>query len=80
MKAVKIKTAVVGKDSTKGLQTPRFRLHSGNTNPSELMVAHYGVAPRFVNEQPEVEVTNVYRVVDILNEYIDEYHEKHKED
>jgi len=66
MKAVKIKTAVVGKDSTKGLQTPRFRLHSGNTNPSELMVAHYGVSPRFVNQQPDVEVTNVYKVLDIL--------------
>ena len=80
MKAVKINTAVVGKDSTKGLQKPRFRLYSGEADASELMVAHYGVSPRFVNQQPEVEVTNVYRVVDILNEYIDEYHDKHKED
>ena len=71
---------VVGKDSTRGLQTPRFRLHSGETNPSELMVAHYGIAPRFVNEQPDVEVTNIYNVVDILNECIDDYHEKHKDD
>ncbi len=80
MKAVKIKTAVVGKDDTKGLQKPRFRLYSGETDSTELMVAHYGVSPKFVNQQPEVEVTNVYRVVDVLNEYIDEYHEKHKED
>ena len=80
MKKVNIKSMVVGKDITKGLQTPKFRLHSGDTNPSELMVAHYGLAPRFVNQQPKVEVTNVYKVVDILNEYIDEYHDKHKED
>jgi len=80
MKKVNIKTMVVGKDSTRGLQTPRFRLHSGDTNPSELMVAHYGIAPRFVNEQPDVEVTNIYNVVDILNECIDDYHEKHKDD
>ena len=80
MKKVNIKTMVVGKDETKGLQTPRFKLHSGDTNPSDLMVAHYGLAPRFVNEQPEVEVTNVYRIVDILNECIDDYHERHKDD
>ena len=71
---------VVGKDSTRGLQTPRFRLHSGDTNPSDLMVAHYGLAPSFVNQQPEVEVTNVYKIVDILNECIDDYHERHKDD
>ena len=71
---------VGGKDSTRGLQTPRFRLHSGDTNPNELMVAHYGLAPRFVNQQPEVEVTNVYKIVDILNECIDDYHERHKDD
>ena len=70
MKEVKIKTAVVGKDNTKGLQKPRFRLYSGETDSTELMVAHYGVSPKFVNQQPEVEVTNVYRVVDVLNEYI----------
>jgi hypothetical protein len=75
MKKVNIKTMVVGKDSTRGLQTPRFRLHSGDTNPNELMVA-----PRFVNQQPEVEVTNVYKIVDILNECIDDYHERHKDD
>ena len=80
MKAVKINTAVVGKDDTKGLQKPRFRLYSGETKSSDLMVAHYGVSPRFVNQQPEVEVTNVYRVVDILNECIDDYHENHKDD
>jgi len=80
MKAVKIKTAVVGKDSTKGLQKPRFRLYSGEADASELMVAHYGVSPRFVNQQPDVEVTNVYKIVDILNECIDDYHERHKED
>ena len=80
MKKVKIKTTIVGKDKTRGLQTPRFRLHSGDTNPSELMVAHYGVSSRFVNEQPEAEVTNIYKVVDILKECIDDYHENHKDD
>jgi|TARA_R110000823_G_scaffold223455_2_gene351583 hypothetical protein len=80
MKAVKIKTAVVGKDDTKGLQKPRFRLYSGETDSINLMVAHYGVSPKFVNQQPEVEVTNVYKVVDILNECIDDYHERHKDD
>jgi hypothetical protein len=44
------------------------------------MVAHYGLTPRFVNQQPEVEVTNVYKIVDILNECIDDYHERHKDD
>ena len=53
MKEVKIKTAVVGKDNTKGLQKPRFRLYSGETDSTELMVAHYGVSPKFVNQQPE---------------------------
>jgi hypothetical protein len=38
------------------------------------MVAHY----EFINE--DVEVTNVYRVVDILNECIDDYHKNHKDD
>ena len=81
MKAVaEIKIQVVGKDSTKGLSTPRFRLYSGGTDSSDLMIAHYGVSHKFVNQQPEVEVTNVYKVVDVLNECIDDYHERHKED
>ena len=77
MRAVNVKTIVVGKDETKGLQTPRFRLHSGDENPNNIMVVHYGVIQR---ETPETEVTNVYKVIDILNEYIDDYHEKHKDD
>ena len=74
MKKVNIKSMVVGKDITKGLQTPKFRLHSGDENPNNIMVAHY----EFINE--DVEVTNVYRVVDILNECIDDYHKNHKDD
>lgn len=80
MKAVKVETQVVGKDSTKGLSTPRFRLYSGGTKANELIVAHYGVSHKFVDQQPEVEVTNIYKIKDILDECIDDYHEKHKED
>ena len=80
MKEAYLKSTVVGKDTTKGLQTPRFRLHSGETNPQDLVVFHYGLLPRAVNQQPEVDVTNTYNVVDILNECIDDYHERHKDD
>ena len=43
MKEVNIKAQVVGKDSTRGLQTPRFRLFSGETNAKDIEVFHYGI-------------------------------------
>ena len=69
MKKVKIQEMVIGKNPT-GLRTPRFRLMSGETNPLDLMVVHYK------DLHGEAMVTDVYKVVDILNEYVDEYHQK----
>lgn len=80
MKEVNIRAQVVGKDSTRGLQTPRFRLFSGETNAKDIEVFHYGIISKDVDEMPDIEVTNVYKVVDVLNECIDDYHERHKED
>jgi len=56
------------------LQTPRFRLHTGDKNPNDIFVAHY----EYIDG--DVEVTNVYKIINILNECIDDYHESHKDD
>jgi len=79
MKEIKRYSEIIGKDETKGLQTPRFRLHSGQMNPSNINVIHYAVVQK-EEDLSEVEITNIYKVVDILNEVIDDYHEKHKND
>jgi len=69
MKKIKIREMVIGKNPT-GLSTPRFRLMSGETNPLDLMVVHY----KYLHG--DAVVTDVYKVIDILNEYVDEYHQK----
>ena len=79
MKEIIKYSEAVGKDETKGLQTPKFRLHSGQMNPSNINVIHYAVVQK-EEDLSEVEITNIYKVVDILNEVIDDYHEKHKND
>ena len=79
MKEIIKYSEAVGKDETKGLQTPKFRLHSGQMNPSNINVIHYAVVQK-EEDLSEVEITNIYKVVDILNECIDDYHEKHKDD
>ena len=43
---------------------------SGETNPLDLMVVHY----KYLHG--DAVVTDVYKVIDILNEYVDEYHQK----
>jgi len=70
----KLHSTSVGRDKTRGLQTPRFRLHTGDKNPNDVFVAHY----EYIDG--DVEVTNVYKIVNILNECIDDYHEKYKDD
>lgn len=80
MKKVNSKIIAVGKDETKGLQTPRFRLHIYDSNANDIFVAHYGISVKEVNSPPEAEITNIYKIADILNECIDDYHEKHKDD
>ena len=74
----KLNSTVVGRDKTRGLQTPRFRLHTGKKNPSDISVLHYDVVRKDAAGIPDVEVTNTYSIIDILNECIDDYHERHK--
>lgn len=68
-------STIVGKDD---LSTPRFRLHTGKKNPSDISVLHYDVVRKDAAGIPDVEVTNTYSIIDILNECIDDYHDRHK--
>ena len=68
-------STIVGNDD---LSTPRFRLHTGKKNPSDISVLHYDVVRKDAACIPDVEVTNTYSIIDILNECIDDYHERHK--
>ncbi len=80
MKKTSKKIIPVGKDNTNGLQTPRFRLHIHNDNADDIFVVHYGISVQEVNSPPHENITNVYNIVDILNECIDDYHDRHRED
>ena len=68
-------STIVGKDD---LSTPRFRLHTGKKYPSDISVLHYDVVRKDASGVPDVEVTNTYSIIDILNECIDDYHDRHK--
>ena len=37
----KLHSTSVGKDKTRGLQTPRFRLHTGDKNPNDVFVVMF---------------------------------------
>tara|TARA_R110000744_G_scaffold177403_5_gene296208 strand:- start:1802 stop:2041 length:240 start_codon:yes stop_codon:yes gene_type:complete len=73
IKAVKF----VGKSN---LSTPRFRIIGGieNKNPQDIVIAHYDTVTKEEDGAPEVYITNTYNIVDILNECIDDYHERHR--
>jgi len=69
MSKKKVHQIAIGKRS-KG--DPKFRLFSESTNPNNLVVANYGVVMR--DGMPTLEIVKVYKLVDILNDVIDDYH------
>ena len=49
-----------------------------NYHPKDLVVVKYDAVQKEVDGTPDVVVANVYNLMEVLNECMDDYHERHK--
>ena len=57
----------------------KYKANSKEKDLDDLVIVNYGVVQKEVDGMPDVVVTNVYNLVDVLNECIEDYHERHKD-
>jgi hypothetical protein len=55
-----------------------YKSNSVGKNLKDLVVVKYDAVQKEVDGTPDVVVTNVYNLMEVLNECMDDYHERHK--